>query len=96
MRSTDGHRSDPLGAAAGHRHPGARHLMTIQRRPDRRLRERGRSRVRSRVPRSVIPVGHVRRRTRTLDVRRAGRRRSRADGTSIDDASRSTIPLPAP
>ena len=33
---------------------------------------------------------------RTLDLPSAGRRRSRADGPSIDDAPRSRIPIPAP
>jgi hypothetical protein len=97
LRSTDVHRPDHLRAPADHRHTRLRHLMSPQRhRPDRRLRQRGRSRIRRGVPRCVVPARHIRRRTRTLDGQSAGRRHSRADGPSIDDGLRSKIPIPAP
>ena len=98
MRSADGHRPDPLGAPAGHRHPRLRHLMSAQ-------PTSSSTGVFANVTAHVSGVvcldpwsraRRVARRTRTPDLRSACRRRSRADGPSIDDASRSTIPIPAP
>ena len=97
LRSADGPRPDHLQAPADRRHTRLRHLMSLQpRHRDRRLRQRGRSRVSRSVPRCMVAARHIRRCSRTRDGRRAGRRRSRGDGSSIDDASRSTIPIPAP
>ena len=97
LRSADGPRPDHLQAQADRRHTRLRHLMSLQQRHrDRRLRQRGRSRVSRSVPRCMVAARHIRRCSRTRDGRRAGRRRSRGDGSSIDDASRSTIPIPAP
>jgi hypothetical protein len=89
MRSDDGHRPDPIGAPARHHDTSLRHLMSAERhRADRRLRQRDGPRGRCGVPRSVVPR-LVSRRARTLDVRSPCRRRSRADGLSINDAPRS-------
>ena len=50
-----GHRPHPLGAPAGHRHPRLRHLVSAhRRRPDRRLRRRGRPRAGVGVRRSAL------------------------------------------
>ena len=97
MWSADGHRADPLSGPAGHGHLRPRHLMSAQRqRPDRRLRQRDRSRVRQGMPRLVIPSHCIGHRLRTLDVLIVGRRRSRADDPPVIGSPRARIPIPAP
>ncbi len=97
MWSTDDHRPDPLRARADHHHARLRYLMSTHRcRPARRLRQRDRPRLRSRLSRTVLRTGRGARRTTTLDDQSGCRRRSRADGPSIHTGRHPKIPIPTP